>query len=119
VTNFVNLTPHAIVLRDPQTGAWHVLPPAGTVARVALEFEDSGHVSTPVQNFPCRCVRPGAAQGLPPNDPEDPFTVYVVSAQVGQAVGPLREDVWCPDTDRAERDEQGRILSVPGLVRYW
>jgi len=41
---------------------------------------------------------------------------YIVSAMVGQACN--RPDFISPDTNRAERNEKGHIVSVPGFVRY-
>jgi hypothetical protein len=42
---------------------------------------------------------------------------YVVSAVVLTALNGARDDVVAPDTAHAIRDDNGRIVAVPGFVR--
>lgn len=113
--NLINLTPHPITLRGPD-GAETVIPPSGTVARVATtpgkEIEYHG-VFCPVYSAPIT----GAVTGLPPAAPD---TLLIVSGVVADAVGGSRNDVVRPGTgpaDGAIRDGEGRITAVTRLVR--
>lgn len=111
----VNLTPHALTLVSA-TGEHHVLPPSGTVARVA---STPGTVEAR-EGFPCLVASPtsfGEVTGLPA--PAE-GTVFVVSGMVGAALtGRGRSDVFCPGTgpnDGAVRNEQGHIIGVTRLI---
>ena len=100
--NFINLTPHAIVLNDGR-----VFEPSGAVARVTSthsEFNNDGV---------CRAEF-GEVQNLPA--PVD-GTIYIVSGMVASATD--RDDVVAPATGHpeAKRNEKGQIASVPGFVR--
>jgi hypothetical protein len=113
--NFVNLTPHAIVLNDGT-----VDPPSGTVARVS-----STH--TPFnENKTCEVVF-GEVEGLPApyyeanldgnNNVELlSITIYIVSGMVASAI--KRYDVVSPATGHPDCvRENGQVKSVPGFVR--
>ena len=111
----VNLTPHAITLIAP-SGEHHVIPPSGTVARVA---STPGAVEAR-EGFPCLVASPtkfGEVTGLPA--PAE-GTVFVVSGMVGSALaGKGRTDVLVPGTgpnDGALRNEAGHIVGVTRLV---
>ena len=61
-----------------------------------------------------RKIKPSAIMHLP--EYED-GTFYIVSAMVAQAA-PHRSDLISPDTEHANRDEKGFIVSVKGFVSY-
>jgi hypothetical protein len=99
--NYINLTPHAIVLNDGR-----VFEPAGSIARVC-----STH--TAFTDDVCS-VEFGEVTGLPESSEG---TMYIVSALVASAT--KRHDVVAPATGHpeAKRNEKGQIQSVPGFVR--
>ena len=127
----VNLTPHAIVLRAAN-GEDTILPPSGTVARVATV---PGVVEAR-KGFPCLTMTAptyGAVEGLPAPGECSGFcepeiygycqcppseTAYVVSSMVlARCAG--REDVFGPGTgpnDGAIRDPEGRVIAVTRLI---
>lgn len=97
---FVNLTPHAIVLNDGR-----VFEPSGVVARVSNTFTD-------FVDDVCE-VRYGDLENVPA--PKE-GVIYIVSAMVLAASN--RADLVAPATGHKDcvRNE-GRIVSVPGFVR--
>ncbi len=106
--NFVNLTPHAIVLNDGTS-----FPPSGTVARVGEDYVPAEAAGT----VPCWTAVPTAVQNLPAPQPE---TIYIVSGMVLSAVRPSgRTDVVAPATGHPAvcRNEKGHIVAVSGFVR--
>ena len=98
----INCTPHPISTNDGR-----VYPPSGVIPRVQQNTSDFDENGIAVQSF-------GEVQGLP--EPKD-GTIFIVSAMVLAASG--RKDLVAPATGHKEcrRDEQGRILSVPGFVK--
>jgi len=102
MTQFVNLTPHAIVLNDGR-----VFPPSGQVARVS-----STH--TPFDGDGVASLTFGEVQGLPA--PQE-GVFLIVSALVAGAA--KRADVVSPASGHPDvvRNEKGQIQSVPGFVR--
>jgi len=100
--NYVNLTPHAIVLNDGRT-----YPPSGEVARVAAGF-------SPLDDDVCTQTF-GEVSGLPA---KVEGTRCIVSGLVLAACQD-RDDVVAPATGHPEtvRNERGHIVSVPGFVR--
>ena len=99
---FVNCTPHAIVLNNGM-----VFEPSGSVARVSASIEAvEGCTGFFRQEF-------GDIDGLP-----DPIadTMFIVSAMVFGATN--RIDVVAPSTGGGDtiRNEQGHIVSVGGLI---
>lgn len=98
--NFVNLTPHAIILNDGT-----VFQPSGNVARVSATFTD-------FENGICR-QQFGDVTGLP--DPQE-GTTFIVSALVLAATD--RDDVVAPATGHPQcvRNDKGQIMSVPGFI---
>lgn len=100
---FINLTPHAVVLNDGTS-----FPQSGEVARVSAtysEFDTDGVAS----------VKFGEPVGLPA---PQTGVLLIVSGLLKQAC-PDRADLVSPATGHpaCRRDEQGRIISVPGFVR--
>ena len=115
----VNLTPHALVLRDAG-GEDHTIPPSGQVARVRAipgTPENVPGIPVPVHG----ADQFGAVEGLP--DHVEEGVLYVVSLAVGQALvaagHPLARQCVRPGTgpnDGAIR-EGGQIVAVTRLVR--
>lgn len=110
---FLNLTPHAIVLRAD--GEDVTVPPSGHVARV--ETCDR-HVSTEGTGtggyIPVYVRQFGAIAGLPAPRRD---TICLVSTIVLGAVPAGRYDVMAPDTGpTAVRDGDGRIVAVTRLI---
>lgn len=101
--NYVNCTPHAIVLNDGR-----VFQPSNTVARVNVEFTEVVD-DVCVQDY-------GKVENLPA--PQDGVR-YIVSALVLSALGGSRPDVVAPATGHPEcvRNDKGHIVSVPCFVR--
>jgi len=118
MTTLTNLTPHALTLRNPETGVETVIPPSGTVARWAtVDFErvleTVPGVPVPVASAPVF----GGAEGLP--EPT-PGTLFIVSSLVLQALKGSRPDVLGPGTgpnDNAVRNDKGHVVAVTRLVR--
>jgi hypothetical protein len=108
----VNLTPHALTLRAAD-GTDAVVPPSGTVARVAAAATDTGKT---VAGLPVQTTTLGEVTDLP--EPTT-GTTYLVSAMVlGALAGSGRSDVFAPATgpkDGAVRDDQGHIVAVTRL----
>lgn len=98
---FINCTPHDIVLNDGT-----VFPKSGNIARVSVSFSefDSDGI--------CRQVF-GDVEGVP--EPEE-GKCYIVSAVVLSASD--RDDVVAPATGHPDvvRNDKGHIVSVPGFV---
>ena len=105
---FINLTPHAIVVRNGNEEV--TFPASGKVARVSVTTVNDGNIA----GFPVSRQVFGEVEGIP--SPVN-GTFYIVSALVlGRIVG--RNDCIAPDTGKgAIRDETGRIIAVTGFVR--
>ena len=108
MTNFINLTPHAINIIQSDGNNLEI-PASGTVARVAVQ---QAQVSS-VGSIPVMAATYGNAEGLPA--PAD-NTIYIVSGLVRSAFGNLRPDVVAPNTNDAVRNEQGHIQGVRSFV---
>jgi len=110
MTNFINLTPHAITVHIPQCfgGNAYTYESSG-VARVATVREETPLVG------PFRCVRQvtGEVTGLPERAPD---TFYIVSGMVLAALNGSRADVVAPDTEPDAIRENGQIVAVRGFV---
>ena len=100
---FINLTPHTVRLNDGTT-----FPASGVVARVSATYSDFSPDGIAEVRF-------GDPVGLP--DPQEGVCL-IVSGLLKQAC-PTRTDLVSPATGHpaCRRDEQGRIISVPGFVR--
>lgn len=113
----INLTPHEVVVRlkDEEGGDDFISRfPSSGVARVKEDRAPGGLVCIGPEPIPVTRVARSQVEGLP--SPED-GTFLIVSSPVAEALLGERTDLLVPDTSRAERDAQGRILSVPGLIR--
>lgn len=97
---YINCTPHPIVLKDGTT-----YQPSGDIVRVSASFEE-------VEPGVYRQVF-GEIQGLP--EAQDGVR-YIVSGLVLSASD--RQDLVAPATGHPEvvRNEKGHIVSVPGFV---
>lgn len=104
--NFVNLTPHSIVIFDDAGNTILTVEPSGQIARCNVTREKIGNVN----GIPINKSRFGKVENLP--EPQE-GTIFIVSALTAQAV-PEREDVFI--TDDAVRDEQGRIIGCRALA---
>lgn len=107
---YINLTPHRVTLVLDGGERVVNIPPTGDIARI--EFEPAGHAMLP-GDVPVRRLAPGKVEGLP--EPKE-GTFYIVSLVVAQQAA--RADVLAPDTARAVRDEQGRVIGVPGFISF-
>ena len=100
--NFINLTPHDIVLNDGR-----VFMSTG-VARVRASYSEFN------EDGICEAVF-GEVTGLP--EPKE-GTIYIVSGLVLQALNGSRPDVVAPATGHPDaKREAGQIMSVPGFVK--
>lgn len=96
----VNLTPHAITLPGGE------IPPSGQVARVAVEYTETGE-----EVLGAAIVRAEYGQVTDLPAPQ-PGTIYIVSALV-RAACPDRRDLASPA--RLVRDDAGRIIGASAL----
>lgn len=99
---YINLTPHAIVMNDGR-----VFEPSGVVARVSSSFTEFVD-DVCQQQF-------GEVQDLPA--PAEGVR-YIVSGMVLSALQGARGDVVAPATGHRDcvRNDKGHIVSVPGFV---
>lgn len=106
---FINLTPHAIVIR-PEGMDEIVVEPSGTIARVEVDEVDAGKVA----GVPVYSRSAGEVLNIP--DRED--NVYlIVSGMVLSAVPHGRTDIVAPDTGAtAVRNEKGQVVAATRLV---
>ena len=97
----VNLTPHPLTwVREEGVVT---IAPSGVIARILLVETDLGHGFVSHEK--------GEIVDLP--EPEE-GKIFVVSGFVFAATN--RGDVIAPNTNRAIRDEMGRIIGVPGFI---
>ena len=105
---YINLTPHNICLNGGT-----VFPPSGIVARVSSIYHEVPNLNDSILIY---AVRYGEVENLPPKRDN---TVFIVSSMVLEALRGKRDDIVAPATGHPDtiRNEWGRILSVPGLVK--
>ena len=110
---FVNLTPHSLnIYRSAEDISPIIVPPSGTVARVATRPLDTEWVEDGV---PLQEIALIGVQGLPE---EQPGVLYIVSGMVVDHLGswgPQRADVVAPG--ELLRDAAGRPVGCVGLRR--
>ena len=104
MTNFVNLTPHALNIHALEEVV--TLPPSGEVARVSTTETPGPEVG----GIPTTITSLGEVTGLPA---PKAGAVYIVSGMVASAAP--REDVMSPGP--LVRDESGRPIGCRGLRR--
>lgn len=111
MTQFINLTPHAIVVENAD-GVRTTYPASGQVARVAVtrqEVPTSSGYRLIRQKF-------GLVENLPASADMAPDTFYIVSALVMSALGQDCDNVVAPDTGPDALRENGQIVAVRGFV---
>jgi len=101
-----NLTPHAIVVDNGTEKVTY--SPDGLVARVSTESTVVGEVDgfEVVANTVVGDNLPAPVEG-----------VYLLVSAMVLGLRPDRADLIAPNTGTANRNEKGRIISVPGFVR--
>ena len=121
----VNCTPHPIVVEttefNQETGEWYsnkyTFNATGNVARVSTQVTKETPIlldSTVIVEFKMESVENTGIEGLP--EPVE-GRLYIVSAMVleaGKVLG--RKDLIAPNTNKATRNDQGHIVSVPGFI---
>jgi len=112
---FVNLTPHDIIVKDPKTEIITIFPTSGMVARV----EQSRITASKVGGFTLEVLKSDKIIGFPKYI--EPDTRYIVSSITYIGI-PEAEPFWkrvclCPNTSSffVERNDRGQILTVPGF----
>ena len=112
MVEFVNLTPHEIVIVGEDGEIKQKISPSGKIARVKVErikLNEIGGISVYLHFY-------GDVEGLPMPLHK---TVYIVSSLVAQATRD-RDDVVFPDTspEGVVRDSEGKIIGVKALARW-
>ena len=103
----INATPHAINV--VKGGDIVTFQPSGMIARVDMTTTTSALNN--LDGFDVSCNQAGNVTGIPP---QQDGVDYIVSAVVlGNST---RSDLIAPDTNRANRNDLGHIVSVPGFV---
>lgn len=112
MSTFVNLTPHVInIFRSAEDTNPIVVPPSGTVARIATRPMETELVN----GVPVTTSALIGVQGLPE---EKPDVMYITSGMVVDHLGvwgPQRRDVVAPG--ELVRDSDGRPVGCLGLRR--
>ena len=108
----MNLTPHSVDVYDENNRKILSIPPSGIVLRAVAIREKIGEINgIPIYSVNYKL----------PELPEPKKGVYYIVSSVIlmllKAYGIQRDDVVSPDTDKAVRDQQGRIVGVRGFVR--
>lgn len=104
---FVNLTPHAIVVRTSEGDK--TFAPSGDVARVSTSVETLDSVG----GIPLTRTAFGTPVGVPE---AVEGTIYIVSSLVGARV--CRPDVVAPDTGATAIRENGQVVAVRGFQSF-
>lgn len=110
MTRYVNLTPHEIVVRDPD-GTTTAYPSTGTPARIA----ETVHDEDSVDGHRRVVVRLGELNGLPPYRPGVVHIVSMPCAMALAAARITRPDVVYPY--ELYRDAGGRTQGALALAR--
>lgn len=124
-SKIINCTPHKIVVDSTElcveTGEFvsekRTFNTSGNIARVCTDVKKESDImldSTVFIEFSVESTERTMIEGLP--DPVE-GTLYIVSQIVleeGKKQG--RNDLIAPNTNRAERDAEGNIISVPGFI---
>ena len=114
----VNLTPHEIsIITSSSNGdacsptiTTVAIPPSGEILR--LDYSRISGVLYPVD-----AVNPGLRfVDFPPPVEGRKYVASMPVALEAARIG--RRDIFAPDTDHGIRDKAGKILGVPGLIRF-
>ena len=120
----LNFTPHPVVIKDAE-GTITTIPTTGKSLRVQYH-----RIAHPVRGIGIRVDRlqpyallvsekTPAGTVLTDMPAVEEGVYYIVSALAYvQAIHLNRPDLLCPDTDLAETNEKGHVLSVPGFAVY-
>ncbi len=103
----INLTPHAVVLKNQEVEL--VIEPSGSVARLDFKEVTIGELN----GFPV-VQQELAGHNLPSQ--QEGVSLLVSAMVLSEARKMGRTDCFAPDTNHAERNEKGWIISVPGFV---
>jgi hypothetical protein len=121
MTDFMNLTPHALDIYDESGKVLLItIPASGRVARVAESVKWCvNKIETPADENKTEYLPVGERRFDPTNitglpDPE-PYVAYIVSMLTGFALGVTRPDVFVPGPE--VRDSTGRIIGCAGLLQ--
>ena len=106
--HFINLTPHEIVVETEDNKKFG-FPPCGTIVRVEAQQVPENRIN----GIPILKQTFGEVENLPA---PAKWTIYIVAGVVRAALGDTRQDVVAPNTAKANRNEAGQIVSVPGFV---
>lgn len=106
--NFVNLTPHRVVVR-PDAAPEMISELSDSVVRCQVTAKRIGDLD----GIPLVRQVFGFPTGIP--DPKE-GTIYIVSALVAQAAG--RPDVVSPDTGPTAIRENGQVVAVRGFQTF-
>jgi len=114
MANFINLTPHAITIKNSNVDI--TIKPSGIIARAnTIELEVGSLDNIPIINRRINSVEIGLIRDQITSD-----TILLVSSMVLDAVQldhELRPFIFAPDTgSTAERNDKGQIISVSRLV---
>lgn len=114
MTNFINLTPHAVVICDSHNSVVKTIEPSGQLARVRTIPKIVGEIILDSTIIPVRVNESGPLEGLP-----EPVvdTVYIVSLQAAVAAARTGRiaDILVPDD--TVRDEAGRVIGCRAFGR--
>ena len=112
MTNFVNLTPHAIVIKNGKVDI--TIPPSGYVARVKF-------IENVVDELDGIEVIKTEIDYIEFNVPIEENKKYIVSSMVLDAIANTKDYInyiYAPDTGKtAIRNEEGQIIAVTRLKR--
>lgn len=109
-----NYTPHNIKLK---VGLITIdIPPSGIVARVKTNTFEKGSVIVNGAEIPKVTKEFGDVENLPNEDERYEMGGVIVSSMVLNALPKGTPGVFAPDTENAERDSHGNILSIKNLV---
>ena len=123
--NFVNLTPHDITVVGDNTKI-AVIPAAGITARVSQSYVNSGKLNDiPIveTHYGDIIFLNSSGEKISPEEAKKLIEgrYVIVSALVAPKADELirlgAKGVFAPDTGRALRDEQGRVIGVPALLK--
>ena len=103
---FINCTPHPVTIDGIGT-----IVPSGVIPRVSMKRVEQPAIAGCIRFF---TQSKGEVAGLP--DYQE-GTIIIVSGMVVDALGDRRLDCVRPDTEDADRNEKGHIVSVKGLAR--
>jgi len=112
MTEFINLTPHKIVITDEEGHVVREIEPSGEVLRVSTIQEKVEEVDgIPIYETEYSDIKlPEEKEGV----------YYIVSSVVLNYLlmrGIDRKDLVAPNTNKTLRDSDGKIIGVVGLQR--